>query len=118
MSAESKLARSQDIATKVSVLFRKRAEHARDEFTQRLTKAAADNGFDDAASGAATAARAWTDWTSYAVDASNQQTLTWNDNDIQDSLHGLKSLHYSDFEVVDLTPIVTDLSVHSGAAQN
>jgi hypothetical protein len=53
---------------------------------------------------------------SYAVDASNQQTLTWNDNDIQDTLHGLKSLHFSDFEVVDLTPVVTDLSVHSGSA--
>src|SRR5439155_13564895 len=53
---------------------------------------------------------------SYAVNASNQQTLTWNDNDIQDSLHGLKSLHFSDFEVVDLTPKVTDLSVHAGSA--
>lgn len=53
---------------------------------------------------------------SYAVDASNQQVLTWNDNDVQDSLHGLKSLHFSDFEVLDLTPVVTDLSVHSGAA--
>jgi hypothetical protein len=53
---------------------------------------------------------------SYAVDAGNQQTLTWNDNDIQDTLHGLKSLHFSDFEVVDLTPAVTDLSVHSGSA--
>src|SRR5439155_13097064 len=49
---------------------------------------------------------------SYAVDTSNQQTLTWDDNDIQDSLHGLKSLHFSDFEVVDLTPVVTDLSAH------
>ncbi|MBI3411902.1 MAG: IPT/TIG domain-containing protein [Planctomycetes bacterium] len=53
---------------------------------------------------------------SYAVDAANHQTLTWNDNDIQDSVHGLKSLTFSDFEVVDLTPQVTDLSVHSGAA--
>src|SRR5262249_1311619 len=53
---------------------------------------------------------------SYAVDASNGVTLTWNDNDIQDTLHGLKSLHFSDFEVVDLTPLVTDLSTHSAAA--
>jgi len=53
---------------------------------------------------------------SYAVDASNRQTLTWSDNDIQDTLHGLKSLHFSDFEVVDLTPVVTDLSTHTGAA--
>ncbi|MBM4070765.1 MAG: hypothetical protein FJ271_17695 [Planctomycetes bacterium] len=53
---------------------------------------------------------------SSSVNASNQFTLTWNDNDIQSSTNGLKSLRYSDFEVVDLTPIVTGLSVHSGAA--
>ncbi len=52
---------------------------------------------------------------SYAVNASNGRTLTWNDADVQDTLHGLKSLHFSDFEVVDLTPVVTGLSVHSGA---
>ena len=46
----------------------------------------------------------------HAVDGNNQYALTWNDNDIQDSVHGLKSLHYSDFEVVDLTPVVTGLS--------
>lgn len=53
---------------------------------------------------------------SASVDASNNLTLTWNDDDIQDSVHGLKSLHFSDFEVVDLTPRVTDLSVHNGSA--
>jgi hypothetical protein len=53
---------------------------------------------------------------SYAVDASNNRTLTWDDNDIQDTVHGLKSLTFSDFEVVDLTPVVTDLSTHSAAA--
>ena len=52
----------------------------------------------------------------YAVDASNQRTLTWNDNDIQDSLHGLKSLHFSDFEVVDLKPVVTGLSSNQAPA--
>jgi hypothetical protein len=53
---------------------------------------------------------------SYALDANNQQTVTWNDNDVQDTVHGLKSLTFSDFEVVDLTPSVSDLSTHSGAA--
>jgi hypothetical protein len=53
---------------------------------------------------------------SASVNANNQYALTWNDNDIQDSVHGLKSLHYSDFEVVDLTPIVTGLSTTSGSA--
>jgi hypothetical protein len=53
---------------------------------------------------------------SYSVDATNSETLTWNDNDIQDSVHGLKSLAFSDFEVVDLTPVVTGLSETSGSA--
>src|SRR5262249_35349551 len=30
--------------------------------------------------------------------------------------HGLRALHFSDFEVVDLTPIVRNLSVHNGDA--
>jgi hypothetical protein len=50
-----------------------------------------------------------------AVDDGNQEILTWSDNDIQDSVHGLKSLHFSDFEVVDLTPAVSNLSVHTGS---
>jgi hypothetical protein len=42
--------------------------------------------------------------------------LTWDDNDIQDSTHGLKSLHYADFEVVDLTPRITGISPASANA--
>jgi hypothetical protein len=53
---------------------------------------------------------------SYSVDANNNFALTWNDSDIQDTTHGLKSLHYSDFEVVDLKPAVTGLSATSGSA--
>lgn len=45
-----------------------------------------------------------------AVDAGNNIVLTWDDNDIQDSLHGLKSLRSGDFELLDLTPRVTGLS--------
>jgi IPT/TIG domain len=65
----------------------------------------ADNGSNFFASGA-----------SYSVDASNNFALTWNDNDIQDSTHGLKSLTYSNFEVVNLTPAVSGLSNASSAA--
>jgi hypothetical protein len=65
----------------------------------------ADNGSNFFASGA-----------SDAVDANNHISLTWDDNDIQDSTHGLKSLTYSDFEVVDLTPEVMGLSASSGSA--
>ena len=45
---------------------------------------------------------------SYSVDATNQFALTWNDNDIQDTAHGLKSLLFTNFEVVDLSPAVTN----------
>ncbi len=65
----------------------------------------ADNGSNFFATGA-----------SYSVDANNNFALTWNDNDIQDPVHGLKSLTYSDFEVVDLAPVVTGLSSSSGPA--
>ena len=47
---------------------------------------------------------------SYSVGAANQFALTWNDNDIQDTAHGLKSLLFTNFEVVDLSPAVTNLS--------
>jgi hypothetical protein len=55
---------------------------------------------------------------SYSVDATNKFALTWNDNDIQDSTHGLKSLLFTNFEVVDLSPAVTNLSPAQGAAGN
>jgi hypothetical protein len=35
---------------------------------------------------------------------------SWNDNDIQDAAHGLKSLFFTNFEAVDLSPAVTNLS--------
>ena len=47
---------------------------------------------------------------SYSVDANNNHVLTWNDDDIQSTTNGLKSLTYSDFELVDLTPIVSATS--------
>lgn len=65
----------------------------------------ADNGSNFYASGA-----------SYSVDASNDFALTWNDSDIQDSTHGLKSLSFSEFEVIDTTPIVSGLSASTGSA--
>jgi len=63
----------------------------------------ADNGSNFFASGA-----------SYSVDANNNFALTWDDDDIQSSTTGLKSLKFSDFEVVDTTPAVRGLSASSG----
>jgi hypothetical protein len=47
---------------------------------------------------------------SYSAGATNQFALTWDDNDIQDTAHGLKSLLFTNFEVVDLSPAVTNVS--------
>ncbi len=52
----------------------------------------------------------------YSPNATNGFSLTWNDNDIQDTVHGLKSLWFTNFEVVDLTPAVTNVSPTQGAA--
>ena len=47
---------------------------------------------------------------SYSVDTSNHFALTWNDNDIQDTAQGLKSLLFTNFEVVDLSPAIASVS--------
>ncbi|MCC7325715.1 MAG: DUF3141 domain-containing protein [Burkholderiales bacterium] len=108
MNTQAKLARSHDIATKVSVVFKKRAEHARDEFVQRLEKAAADNGLSDVVSGTATGAPTWTDWMSYAVDATQRSILFWDtlrqrgNNFVAHTQAGLPPLLHFDYEnVVD-----------------
>lgn len=53
---------------------------------------------------------------SFSPDANNAFSLTWDDNDVQDSLHGLKSLWYTNFEMVDLSPAVTAVSPTQGIA--
>lgn len=53
---------------------------------------------------------------SHAVGDTNQFALTWDDNDIQDTVHGLKSLLFTNFEVVDLSPAVTNVSPPTAGA--
>jgi hypothetical protein len=53
--------------------------------------------------------------TSASMDSNNQINLTWNMNDVLAS-NGLRALTAGDFEVVDLRPVVTGLSVQAGAA--
>jgi hypothetical protein len=52
--------------------------------------------------------------TSASVNASNQIQLTWNMNDVL----GLSALTAGDFDVIDLTPVVTGLNVHTGSTGN
>jgi autotransporter passenger strand-loop-strand repeat protein len=51
---------------------------------------------------------------SASVDANNHVNFTWNLNDIFAS-NGLEALNAGDFQVVDLTPVVTGLSASSAA---
>jgi autotransporter passenger strand-loop-strand repeat protein len=51
---------------------------------------------------------------SASVDASNNINFTWDLNDIFAS-NGLEALNAGDFQVVNLTPVVTGLSASSGA---
>ena len=55
--------------------------------------------------------------TSAAMDANNNISLTWNLDDIFAS-NGLEALNAGDFQVVNLTPIVTGLSASSGGSGN
>jgi len=50
-----------------------------------------------------------------SVNSANQLSLVWNMNDIQGST-GLQSLNAGDFDVVNLTPLVTNLSASNGPA--
>jgi hypothetical protein len=52
--------------------------------------------------------------TSASEDANNNISLTWDMNDVL----GLSALTASDFQVVNLTPVVTGLSANSGSAGN
>ena len=75
MNTDRTLAHSHDIATKVAILFRKRAEFARDQVTQRMTSAGSDNGIGELMTNPAAGAKLWTDWYSYAVDATQRSTF-------------------------------------------
>jgi len=73
MDIGRQLSRSQDIATKVSVLFQKRAKLAQEHFTAQL-QSAIDNNLSALAHPAA-AANVWTDWYGYAVDTAQRSIL-------------------------------------------
>ena len=74
MDIGRQLSRSQDIATKVSVLFQKRAKLAQEHFTAQL-QSAIDNNNLSALAHPAAAANVWTDWYGYAVDTAQRSIL-------------------------------------------
>jgi len=61
------LSRNQDISTKASIVFQKRARGAQRRFAEELQKAIDEN-IGPALANPAAAASIWPDWCSYAVD--------------------------------------------------
>src|SRR3982751_2532955 len=106
MSTDRTVARSNDIATKVSLLFRKRADLAKDQFTQRLAEASAGNGVKGLAGSPAAAAKIWSDWYSDALDATQRSVLFWDtlrqrgNNFIEHNKAGLPPVLHFEYETV------------------
>ncbi len=106
MNPDRTLAQSQDIATKVATLFRKRTDAAQAQFTHRLTQAAQDNGVRDMLADPAAAARLWTDAYGYAVDAAQRSILFLDtlrqrgNNFLEHAQAGLPPVLHFDYETV------------------
>ncbi len=106
MNPDRTLAQSHDIATKVALLFRKRAEVAQEQFTHRIAQAAQDNGVREMLSNPAAAARLWSDWYSYSIDAAQRSilyldTIRQRGNDfVEHTAAGLPPLLHFAYETV------------------
>jgi pimeloyl-ACP methyl ester carboxylesterase len=106
MKNDRTLARSHDIATKVALLFRKRAQVAQAQYTERLAHAADDNGMRELFMNPAAGAKVLADWTSYVVDATQRSVLFWDtirqrgNNFIDHTQKGLPPVLHFDYETV------------------
>src|SRR4030095_7745299 len=106
MSTDETLAQGHDLATKVSLLFRKRAEFAQEQDKERLVKASADNGIGELFTNPVAAAKVWTDWYGYAVDSTQRSVLFWDtirqrgNNFLQHTQAALPPVLHCDYETV------------------
>ncbi len=78
VSPASQLAHSQDIATKIGIVFRKRLELAQAELARRLAAAHDASGPAKAPAAPVDPIRLWSDAYAYAVDASQRTVLFWD----------------------------------------
>ena len=103
MDMGKQLARSQDIATKVQVVFRKRAALARERFAERLRAAFASNA---TAAAPPTPWSAWTGWYDYSVDFAQRSILFWDtlrqrgNNFVEHTAEGLPPVLHFEHEIV------------------
>jgi len=77
MGIDRQLSRSQDLSTKSTLVFRKRAEIARERYSKAL-QTAYDENIRPLATSPAAAANAWTDWQAYTVDTIQRSILFWD----------------------------------------
>jgi len=104
MDTGTQLARSNDIATKVALVFQKRATLAQERLAGRVRKAYGDN-----LTGMKPAAPwdAWTAWSDYATDFAQRSILFWDTlrrrgNDyVEHTAEGLPPVLHFQYEIVD-----------------
>jgi len=107
MDIGHQLAASQDIATKVALLYRKRLATAQEVYGEQMRRAIDDN-VAELVKDPAAAAGLWTAWYDYAVDAAQRSVLFWDtlrqrgNNFVEHARAGLTPvLHFAYETVVD-----------------
>jgi len=75
MDIGHQLASSHDISTKVSLVFRKRAEIAQRNLNEALKKGYEASGLAEQKANVASTTNAWSDWVSYAIDSVQRSVL-------------------------------------------
>jgi len=106
MDIGRQLASSQDLSTKVSLVFQKRAKIAQEQFAETVRKAYAENGVAELVTNPAAAARLWTDALSYVVDSAQRSILFWDtmrqrgNNFIEHTRQGFPPMLHFKYETV------------------
>jgi pimeloyl-ACP methyl ester carboxylesterase len=105
MNTGKQLAHSQDIATKVSVVFQTRARIAQERFGDRVRKAFGEN-VADLISKPVAPWDAWTQWSSYATDFAQRSVLFWDtlrqrgNNYVKHVSDGMPPVLHFDYDMV------------------
>jgi len=103
MDAAGKLARSQDISTKVSLVFQKRARLAQERFAERLREAYGEAATEGKGLASSTA---WVGWSDYCLDFAQRSILFWDtlrqrgNNYVEHTAEGMPPVLHFDYEMV------------------
>ena len=103
MDAAKKLARSQDISTKVSLVFQKRARLAQERFAERLREAYGEAATEGKGLASSTA---WVGWSDYCLDFAQRSILFWDtlrqrgNNYVEHTAEGMPPVLHFDYEMV------------------